>query len=85
MTVIRTRAVIGSDRMLHVDLPEDAPTGPVEVELTITPQRRTLSAEERRAAAEAGAGALRDYNISTEEFLAERREDEIRRERALGS
>jgi hypothetical protein len=39
MTVIRTRAVIGEDRILHLALPDDAPTGPVEVELAITPER----------------------------------------------
>lgn len=38
MTVIRTTAVTGDDHMLHLALPDDAPTGPVEVELMITPE-----------------------------------------------
>ena len=39
MTVIRTTAMIGDDHMLHIALPDDAPTGLVEVEVLITPEQ----------------------------------------------
>ena len=45
--------------------------------------RTTL--EQRRIAARAGRGALQDVDLSSAEFLAERRTDEERRERALGA
>jgi hypothetical protein len=93
MRVIQTTADVGEDWVLRVELPEDAPTGPVEVLVVIearepTPpvwrSRAEMTAEERRAVAEAGAGALRGMGISVEEFLEERREDDRRRDKALG-
>jgi hypothetical protein len=39
MTVIRTTAVVGADHMLHIALPDDVPTGLVEVEVLITPDQ----------------------------------------------
>lgn len=81
--VIQAQVDVGEDRVLRVPLPDDAPTGPVEVFVVIE-ARRERSAEERRAAARAGSGALRDLDFSTEAFLAERREDDRRRDRALG-
>ncbi len=84
MNVIQTRAEVGDDHMLHVRLPEDIPAGEVEVLLVVEPANRPRSAEERWAAAEAGRGALAHLNLSVEEFLAERRADEARREKVLG-
>ena len=83
MRVIQAQVEVGEDRVLRVPLPQDAPTGPVEVFVVIE-ARREVSAEDRKAAAQAGSGALRDYDFSTEAFLAERREDDRRRDRALG-
>jgi hypothetical protein len=55
MTVIRTTAVISDDHMLHLTLPDDAPTGPVEVELLITPEReQTPTSDELASAAQYG-------------------------------
>ena len=92
MKVIQTQLHVGEDRVLHVPLPAGVPTGPAEVLVVIDApaaspvwrSRSAMSAEERRAAAEAGAGALKDLGISTEEFLRERREDDARRDKALG-
>lgn len=84
MKVIQTHADIGDDRMLHVKLPPDAPTGPVQVLVVLERDGRRPSDEERRAAAHAGRGLLKGRGISVEAFLAERREDEIRRDKALG-
>ena len=84
MKVIQTRAEVGDDRMLHVRLPEDIPTGELEVLLVLETVSRPRSSEERRAAAEAGRGALRGLGGSVDEFLAERRADDARRDKALG-
>ncbi len=87
MKVIQTYAELGEDRVLRVQLPPDTPPGPVDVLVVfeaVAPPA-TPSLEERRAAAYAGFGALRKYNISIDDFLEERRQDEIRREKALGS
>ncbi len=45
---------------------------------------REAALASRRKAARAGAGAPKDVDFSLDEFLQERREDEERRERALG-
>jgi len=84
MRVIQTRAEVGDDRILQVRLPESFPTGAVEVLVVLEPLPGMPTAEERRAAARAGLGILGHLDISTEEFLAERRADEARREKALG-
>jgi hypothetical protein len=87
MKVIQTRAEIGEDRKLQVQLPADAPMGEVEVLVVVDEAqdtRRRGTSDERRAAAEAGFGALRGVGGTVEEFLAERRADETRREKALG-
>ncbi len=84
MKVIRTKTRIGKDRILRITLPDDAPTGEVNVTVTLEPTRREMTPEERRAAADAGAGALRGVGGAVEEFLAERREDDQRRDKALG-
>ena len=81
MKVVQTQAEVGEDRVLTVKLPDDVPVGPVEV-LIVVETRKRLSPEERRAAAEAGRGALKGL-ISTDEFLAERHETELRREERL--
>jgi len=65
---------------LHV--PDNVPVRRVEVLVAIEP-RKSISQEDRQAAAEADCGALRDFPGSTEEFLAERREDERWRDKAL--
>jgi hypothetical protein len=84
MKVIQTRVDVGADRVLRVPLPDDMPTGPLSILLIIDDEEKQPSQEERRAAAEQGQGALREFDISTEEFLRERREDDARRDRALG-
>jgi hypothetical protein len=56
--------------------------GLVEVVVIVDP-RQIPSLEERRAAAKAGHGALKGLIGSTEEFLAERREVERRRDESL--
>jgi hypothetical protein len=84
MKVIQTHAEIGDDRMLHVKLPPDAPTGVVNVLLVLEVDGLQPTAEQRREAAWAGLGALKGIGGSVEEFLAERRADDERRDRALG-
>lgn len=84
MKVIQATVEIGEDRVLHVPLPADTETGSFEVLVVLEPRRRQVSREERRAGAEAGRGALRGIGLSTDDFLAERRADEARRDRALG-
>lgn len=84
MRVIETQSEVGEDHMLHIRLPEDTPTGPVTVLVVVEPLPLPPSPEERRAAAEAGRGALKKFGGSTEEFLAERHEDDRRRDKALG-
>jgi hypothetical protein len=84
MKTIETQLEVGEDRMLHVQLPDDAPTSRVQVVIYDEEARPTPTPEERRAAARAGRGALRDVDISVEEFLRERREDDARRDKALG-
>jgi hypothetical protein len=83
MIVIQTHAEIGEDRVLTVKLPSNTPTGAIDLLVVVEPHRKG-SAEERRAAADAGFGALRWVEGSTEDFLAERQEDDLRRDRALG-
>ncbi len=89
--MIQTRADVGEDRVLRVTLPEDTPVGPVEVLVVIEGAatlaggpRDAMNSEERQAAARLGSGALREFDLSTEEFLRERREDDVRRGRTLG-
>lgn len=84
MKVVQTEAEIGEDRVLHLALPEDAPTGLVEVLVILGTSRSQSTLEARRVAAHAGRGALRAVDISSEALLEERRADEERRERALG-
>lgn len=84
MKVVQTKAEIGADRVLHLVLPEDAPTGLVEVLVILGTSRSEPTLEARRAAARAGRGVLRAVDISSEALLAERQADEERRERALG-
>lgn len=91
MKVIQTRADVGEDRVLRVTLPEDTPVGPVEVLVVIEGAatlaggpRVAMSPEARQAAARMGSGALGEFDLSTEEFLRERREDDVRRGRTLG-
>lgn len=84
MADIATRATIGEDRVLRLQLPGEFPTGEVDVLVTIRSRRSRLSPEQRRAAASAGHGALKYLGGSVDEFLAERREDDSRRDKALG-
>ncbi|MBI2939360.1 MAG: hypothetical protein HYY04_02895 [Chloroflexi bacterium] len=84
MKVIQAHAEIGEDRILQIRLPEDSPTGPVEVLLVLEPRPEHGDAARRRAAADAGFGLLRGIGPSVDEFLAERREVERRRDEALG-
>jgi hypothetical protein len=135
MIVIQRQIELGADRILHLQLPEDVPVGPIEVLVvcessgrSLAPEEQRLAAgadretskppsptdevgtlshsdrpqgeagsrvpggirprptspEERRAAFEAGRGLLQGVGPSLEEFLAERREDDARRDRALG-
>lgn len=85
MRVIQATVEVGEDRVLRVPLPEDIPTGSFDVVVVLGPRQRPMSREERRAAALAGLGALKEFGGSVAEFLEERRADESRRERALGS
>jgi hypothetical protein len=84
MKVIQTETNVGDDRMLHVRLPADVPTGRVEVLVVVQGADRRSDPARRRAAAKAGTGALRHLDLSIDEFLAERRADDVRRDRALG-
>jgi hypothetical protein len=84
MKVIQTIAEIGEDRTLCLRLPEDTPVGPIEVLVVLEARRVRPSLEERRAAARAGRGALAGSGVSTAELLAERKEDERRRQERLG-
>jgi hypothetical protein len=83
MKVIQTTAEIGADRTLHVPLPADVPEGTIEVLVVLGQPQKPMDEEARRAAAVAGLGALKDSGLSIDEFLAERREEERRREDAL--
>ena len=83
MKVIQTHVEIGDDRMLHVRLPQDAPTGALEV-LVVWEPTPTVDLEARRKAAKAGLGSLAGLGMSTDDFLAERQEDDRRRDAALG-
>ncbi|MCC6488234.1 MAG: hypothetical protein IT364_12110 [Candidatus Hydrogenedentes bacterium] len=84
MKVIQTQATIGADRVLHLQLPADVPVGEIEVLVVVEPRRTARTLEERRAAAEAGLGALKGLGGTVEQFLEERREDDRRRDKALG-
>lgn len=84
MNVVHTKARIGEDRILRIVVPDDSPIGEVTVTLTIEAARHQMTADERLAAANAGAGALEGIAGSVDDFLAERREDERRRDRAFG-
>ena len=84
MKVIQTRVDVGDDRVLRVTLPDDTPTGTLSVLVVIDEDETRPTLEERRLDAERGQGALRDADFSTEGFLRERREDDARRDRALG-
>ena len=86
MRVFQTQAVVGANHMLQIQVPGDVPPGQIEVIIVLDRQpspQQSWSAGGRRAAAEAGFGALPHIG-SVDEFLQERREDEERRERALG-
>lgn len=82
MRTIKARAAIGPDHTLHLKLPDDTPTGDVDVVVTFAPGAQP-SLERRRAAARAGAGILKGSGYSVDEFLRERREEEERRDRFL--
>lgn len=84
MKVIQTTAEIGADRTLHVPLPADVPEGTIEVLVVLGQPQTPMDPEARRAAIRAATGSLRDVLPPTEEFLAERREDDRRRDAALG-
>jgi hypothetical protein len=85
VTVIKTRVEIGDDRVLHLQLPPDTPTGRMELLLVLEEAPNGgLSLEARRTAAQAGLGALKEFGGSVDEFLAERLTDDERREQALG-
>jgi hypothetical protein len=84
MKVIQTHAEIGDDRVLRLKLPDDIPAGAVEVLVVLEPVTKPVDLEARRKAAEAGLGALAGHRLSTEDFLRERHEDQLRRDKALG-
>lgn len=63
MTAIRLSAVVGADRRLVVDLPADAPIGPMEIVITPAVDRPNLEREEVRARLQA-AGLL----VNTEAY-----------------
>jgi len=86
MRTVHARVEIGPDHTLRLQLPEDTPTGEVEVTVAFTDGEAAGDASrlERLAAINAARGALSNVDLSLEEFLQERRDDEERRERALG-
>ncbi len=84
MVKIETRAVIGDDRVLRAQMPAGTPTGEMNVTITLNSDRESISPADRRTAAWAGFGSLRHLGGSVEEFLAERRVDDARRDKALG-
>jgi hypothetical protein len=84
MKAIDAQLEVGEDRMLHVRLPEDAPTGRVHVRIYVEEARAPLTREQRLEAIRAGRGSLRDSGISVDDFLRERREEDARRDKALG-
>lgn len=82
MDAIKLRVEPGADRVLHIPLPPEAPEGPLDVIVYIEPMPKPMTAEERRAAAEAGCGALAGFSGGLADFLRERAEDlEIERQR----
>lgn len=81
---LQVRTNIGPDHVLLVNLPEDTPVGDVELTITIRPTREEMTPEQRREAANRGLGILRGVGGSVEEFLAERRAEDARRDKALG-
>lgn len=84
MDAIKVRVEPGPDRVLHIPLPPDAPEGPLDVTVYVEPVRKPMTAEERRAAAERGAGSLIPFGGSLDDFLRERREDLQREHERLG-
>jgi hypothetical protein len=80
---LRTKAQVGPDKCLHIQLPADAIEGDVDVTLLIEPHRVAPTPEQRRRAAGEGRGMLKPSGLTVAEFLRERLEDDARRERAL--
>lgn len=83
MKVVQTRVTVGEDRTVRVRLPDDVPTGDVDL-LVVIDSREPVDEERRRAAVRAMTGSLAHLGLSVEEFLRERREDDERRDKALG-
>lgn len=84
MKVIRGRGRIGDDRVLHVQLPDDAPIGEIDVVVRLDAQGGRPTREERLAAFDAGLGAFKGIGPSMEQYRKERRAEEERHEQALG-
>ncbi|MBI4497663.1 MAG: hypothetical protein HY689_07190 [Chloroflexi bacterium] len=82
MKVIHSYEDVGPDRMLHIRVPEDIPEGRVEMFMVVEPCP-VPTPEQRRAAVKALRGSMKHLGITVDEFLAERRADEERRERVL--
>jgi len=84
MKVIQTRVTAGEDRTLHLPLPAGVPDGELEVIIVVEPVERRPATVDRLAAIRAGRGMLKGLGLTVDEFLAERREDDARRDKALG-
>jgi hypothetical protein len=84
MKVIQTQTEIGADRELRLKVPDDIPAGTVNVLIVLEPAERPIDLEARRKAVHAATGILRDRLPPVDDFLAERRDDQRRRDEALG-
>lgn len=84
MKVIQTRVTPGEDRTLHLPLPSDIPDGELEILVVVNAAERQGAPEERLAAIQAGRGMLKGLGLSVEQLLSERREEDARRDKALG-
>ena len=84
MKVIQTRVTPGADRTLHLPLPMGVPDGELDVIVVVEPATRRPAKADRLAAIQAGRGMLKGLGLSVDEFLAERRADDARRDKALG-
>ncbi len=84
MKVIQGRGRIGEDRVLQVQLPDDAPVGDTDVVVVIDAPYKRPSREERLTAFDAARGAYKGVGLSMDEYRKQRRAEEERHERALG-
>ncbi len=84
MTVFRTRATIGEDHRLVIELPEDLPCGPADITVEVAAEASAVDNAERRRKAFAAVGALSHVDGSVGDSLKERHEVEREHEERRG-